>query len=157
MHVAVVVVIAINRCLLLLRRLVPTRNWVTFIVTRLSDLLDFGLSKPLAIINLPKSPRLLGNFVKVSKSILFLVKSFWATFIDIWKFFLVTLERKNVYLLKIRSNGLLLWISVARFGDILPLWHTVKNLWPFWNGSFSIWQNFKMEIFIFVNGQIISK
>ena len=30
-------------------------------------------------------------FVKVSKSIIFQVKSFWATFMDIWRFFLVTL------------------------------------------------------------------
>ena len=43
----------------------------------LLDLLDFGpLFKPLATINLPKSLTFLGNFVKVSKSILFQVKSF---------------------------------------------------------------------------------
>ena len=48
---------------------------------------------PLAKNNLPKSTTFLGNFVKVSKSIIFLVKSnhFWATFIDIWWFFLVAL------------------------------------------------------------------
>ena len=42
-------------------------------VTRLGDLLD-----------LPKYTKFLGNF--------FLVKSFLATFIDIWRFFLVTLK-----------------------------------------------------------------
>ena len=47
--------------------------WVTFL-------------KPLASINLPKSPTFLGIFVKVSKSFIFLVKSFWETFIDIWRF-----------------------------------------------------------------------
>ena len=37
-------------------------------VTRLGELLDFGqLSKPLATINLPKSPTFLGNFCKVVK------------------------------------------------------------------------------------------
>ena len=46
-------------------------------VTRLGDILDFGqVLKPLATINLPKSPTFLGNFVKVSKSIIFPVKSF---------------------------------------------------------------------------------
>ena len=50
-------------------------------VTRLGDLLDFGnFLKPLAAINLPKSPTFLGNFVKVSKSIIFQVKSFLGNF-----------------------------------------------------------------------------
>ena len=35
-----------------------------------------NFSKPLATINLPKSPKLLGIFVKVSKSLIFRVKSF---------------------------------------------------------------------------------
>ena len=29
--------------------------------------------------------------------------------------------------------------SVIRLGEISPLWHTVKELWPFWKHSFSIW------------------
>ena len=50
-------------------------------VTRLGDILDFGqVLKPLATINLPKSPTFLGNFVKVSKSIIFPVKSFLDNF-----------------------------------------------------------------------------
>ena len=51
-------------------------------VTRLGDLLDFGhFLKPLAAINLPKSPTFLSNFfVQVSKSIIFLVKSFLGNF-----------------------------------------------------------------------------
>ena len=36
--------------------------------------------KPLATINLPKSPTFLGNFLKVSKSIFFLVKPFLGNF-----------------------------------------------------------------------------
>ena len=36
--------------------------------------------KPLAIINLPKSPTFIGNFVNVFKSIIFLVKSFLGNF-----------------------------------------------------------------------------
>ena len=43
--------------------------------------------KPLATIDSPKSPILSGIFVKVSLSIIFLVKSFQATFIDILRFF----------------------------------------------------------------------
>ena len=43
--------------------------------------------KRLATIYLPNLPHSLAIFVKVSKSIDFLVKSFWATFIDIWRFF----------------------------------------------------------------------
>ena len=31
-------------------------------------------------------------------------------------------------------------VSVTRFGEISPLLHTVKNIWPFWKGSFNIWQ-----------------
>ena len=38
-------------------------------------------SKPLATINLPKSPTFLGNFCKGVK-----IYHFWATFIDIWRF-----------------------------------------------------------------------
>ena len=50
-------------------------------MTRLGDLLDFGqVLKPLAAINLPKSPTFLGIFVKVSKSIIFLVTSFFGNF-----------------------------------------------------------------------------
>ena len=50
-------------------------------VTRLGNLMDFGqFLKPLATINLPKSPTFLGNFVKVSKSLIFVVKSFLGNF-----------------------------------------------------------------------------
>ena len=50
-------------------------------MTRLGDLLDFGkFLKPLATLNLPKSPTFLGIFVKVSKSIIFLVKQFLGDF-----------------------------------------------------------------------------
>ena len=50
-------------------------------VTRLGDLLHSRqLLKPVATIILPKSPPLLGNFVKVSKSFIFLVKSFLYNF-----------------------------------------------------------------------------
>ena len=56
-------------------------SFITPSVTRLGDLLDLGkFSKHLATINLPKSPTFLGNFVKVSKSLIFLVKSFLGNF-----------------------------------------------------------------------------
>ena len=47
--------------------------------------------KPLATFNLHKSPTFFGNFVKVLKSIIFLVKSFLADFYRHLAIFLVTL------------------------------------------------------------------
>ena len=68
---------------------IPIVNWMyrseftfTASVTRLGDLLDFG-----QVFNCPKSPTFLGNFCKVSKCIIFRVKSFSATFVPIWQFF----------------------------------------------------------------------
>ena len=29
--------------------------------------------------------------------------------------------------------------SETKLGKYSPLWHTVKELWPFWKRSFSIW------------------
>ena len=53
------------------------------IATRLGDVLDFGqLLKPFATINLPQSPTFLGNYCKGVK-----IYHFWATIIDIWRFF----------------------------------------------------------------------
>ena len=69
-------------------------------VTRLGDLLDF--LKPLATINLPKSPTFLGNFCKGVKIYNFSSEIIsWATFIDIWQFFpghttLVTRDRHRM-------------------------------------------------------------
>ena len=52
-------------------------SWVASSVTRSDNLLDFGqLLMLLVTLNLPKSLTFLRNFVKVSKSIIFLVKSF---------------------------------------------------------------------------------
>ena len=61
----------------------PQFFWITISVTRLGALLDFGqLLQPLASINLPK----------VSKSLIFLVKSFLDNFYRLLAiFFLVTL------------------------------------------------------------------
>ena len=53
-------------------------------------------SKPGATIILPKSLKLLGNFCKGVKIIHFIVKSFWATFIDVWRFLLVTLVLSTI-------------------------------------------------------------
>ena len=47
--------------------------------------------KPLATINLPKSPS-----VKVSKSFIFLVKSFLVNFYGLLRFFLVTLPMADI-------------------------------------------------------------
>ena len=87
--------------------------------------------KPLAAINFPKSPTFLGNFVKVSKSILFLVKSFLGNFYrhsviffwshcilpSVWAFIL---PRKWYY-----KNHF--WRSL-----FLPLLHLLflNNVWP---------------------------
>ena len=64
-------------------------------VTRLGDLLDFGqVLKPLTTINLPKSPTLLCNFLKVAKIFNFYSTIiFWQLFIDIWRFFSGHTER----------------------------------------------------------------
>ena len=48
--------------------------------------------KPLAIIHLPKSPTFFGNFCEVVQIYPFFCwNHYWATFIDIWQFFMVTL------------------------------------------------------------------
>ena len=46
-----------------------------------------NFSKLLAKIILPKSPTFLGNFCEGVEIYIFLVKSFWATFRDIWRLF----------------------------------------------------------------------
>ena len=59
----------------------PTQRTLATSVTRLCDFFYFGqVFKAFGNNNLSKSPTFLGNFVKVSKSIIFLVKLFWATF-----------------------------------------------------------------------------
>ena len=82
-------------------------QWVSVSVTRLDDLLDFGnFLKPLAIINFPKSPTLLGNFCKGVKIYCFsseiisgnfcrhLAIFFWSH----WCQYCVSLPHKMVYL-----------------------------------------------------------
>ena len=67
-------------------------------VTRLGDFCTLGnFLKPLATINLPQSSPFLGIFVKVSKSFIFLVKSFLGNFyrhlaIFIWSHWILTLH-----------------------------------------------------------------
>ena len=57
-------------------------------VTRLGNLLDFGhLFKAFGNLFCPNLLHSQAIFVKVSKSLIYLVKSFWATFIDIWHLF----------------------------------------------------------------------
>ena len=46
-----------------------------------------SFSKPVVIIIFPTSPIFKGNFIKGVKIFLFVVESFWATFIDIWWLF----------------------------------------------------------------------
>ena len=57
-------------------------------VTRFGKFLDFGhFLKPLATINVPKSPTFLGIFCKCVKIFHFSCETiFWATFIDICQF-----------------------------------------------------------------------
>ena len=65
--------------------------------------------KALVTINFPKSPTFIGNFCKVFK-----IYHFWATFKDIWQFFMFTLlmdgpvgqqKPKNVRFLFFNKNG----------------------------------------------------
>ena len=58
-------------------------------------------------------------FVKMSKSIIFLVKSFWATFIDIWQFFLVTLVGT--------ISALLFILYLMKYPDRM-----LQVMWPCW-------------------------
>ena len=74
-------------------RTVTSNNRDLRSVTILGDLLDFGQLLPSAPINLPKSTSLLGNFVQVSKSIIFLLKSFFVQLLQTFgDFYLVTLD-----------------------------------------------------------------
>ena len=78
---------------------IPVLNRMRVTTTRLSVWPDWAIYwilgnyvKPLATFDLSKSPTFFGNFCKAVKHIIFLVKSFLATFIDVWLFFLVTLS-----------------------------------------------------------------
>ena len=67
-----------------------------------------NFSKPLATINLPKSSTVLGIFVKVSKSIIFLMKSFLGNFnrhlvIFFWSHWLDTTFDCDGYAMKIKN------------------------------------------------------
>ena len=71
--------------------------------------------KHLATINLPKSPTFLGNFVKVSKSIIFLLKLFLGNFCRHLVIFLVTLIGSNKSLGLIPPHGAKeCWLSWIR-------------------------------------------
>ena len=39
---------------------------------------------------------------------------------------------------------------VTRFGEISPLWHNVKKLWPFWKSSFCIWKDLELTLANFI-------
>ena len=56
--------------------------------------------------------------------------------------------RKSV-LVKLQGKMYLL-TSVTRFGEISTLWSYVIKHWPFWNGSFTVWQNFELTLAIFI-------
>ena len=107
-------------------------TWVGLSVTRLGNLLDFcKFLKPLATIIFPKSPTYLSNFCKGVKIYQFSSEiSFWATFIDIWRFFLVTLVGLQVILVSS--------ISICHLSSFLPFWK-LNRLWAtlrdFWVGT----------------------
>ena len=62
-------------------------------VTRLDNLLHFGqLFKACGNNYFAQIAHILGNIVKLLKNFIFLVKLFWATFIDIWRFFCHTVR-----------------------------------------------------------------
>ena len=65
------------------KKLITARN-----VTTLGDLLDFGqLFKASGRNYFAQIAHIFRQFLKVSKSFIFRVESFWATFIDIWQLF----------------------------------------------------------------------
>ena len=49
-------------------------------------------------------------------------------------------QRSLVCLLCPQRNDIIVVASVTRFGEISPLWQTLKCLWQFYEGSFSTWQ-----------------
>ena len=73
--------------------------------------------KPLATINLLKSPTSLGNFWKVLKSVIFLVKSFLGN----WRFFLVTLCEGDI--LKLTANAKRTKIHRSQEAVLAKLWN----------------------------------
>ena len=116
-------------------------------VTRLGNFLDFGqLFKAFGHNLFPKST-FLCSFIKVSKSLIFLVKSFWATFIDIWWFFtghtgsnvkvLIDLalhfrrQKTSSSVWPSRSSRILKDVSLkpAMFGSSVTGWHSSTS-WP---------------------------
>ena len=77
-----------------------------------------NLSKPLAIINLPKSSTFLRNFCKVVK-----INRFWATFIEIWQFFLVTLQMTIPFYKKIGIlQGNLFTFIILKTTQLIVQW-----------------------------------
>ena len=101
-------------------------------MTRLGDLFDFGnFSKPVATISLPKSPTFLGNFYNVSKSLIFIVKSFLGNFdrhlaTFYWSHSLRPLTSVNEALillwqkkLAFRCAGLINWDTIFPIGNLL--------------------------------------
>ena len=94
-------------------------RWVSDSVTRLGDLLDFG---QVFKINLPKSPSFLGIFVKVSKYIIFLVKSFLGNFyghlaIIFWSHWSVSFNCASYF--NFSSIGILCFIFPVSFSLFL--------------------------------------
>ena len=66
-------------------------------------------SKPAATIILPKLPTFISNLCKSVKIFIFLVKSFLATFIDIWQLFTGHTGRQVTYVEKIDKLCLVKW------------------------------------------------
>ena len=95
-------------------------------MTRLGDLLDFGnFLKPLATIILPKSHAFLGNSCKGAKIFNFFQwNHFWATLIDIWRFFsghsvsrsVIPLQSKWVFSASPYGERSLKWLSKSKLG-----------------------------------------
>ena len=77
--------------------------------------------KPLATINLLKSPTSLGNFWKVLKSVIFLVKSFLGNFYRHLAFFLVTLCEGDI--LKLTANAKRTKIHRSQEAVLAKLWN----------------------------------
>ena len=67
--------------------------------------------------NLPHSKAI---FVKVSKFIIFLVKSFWATFIDIWRFF-SGLNDRDTYTTRMLSRPWSTYLMHNKYTSFLPM------------------------------------
>ena len=61
----------------------------------------------------------------------------------VWERFARKISKKENIFRFLNDNGP---SGVTRFGEVSPLYHNIKILWPFWKGSISICQSFELTL-----------